>query len=88
MVIWNEEKNKTLKLDRNISFEEISELILEKRYLDILDHPNRSNQSIFIIELNDYIYAVPFIIDEDGNIFLKTVYPSRKLYGKYKGGAK
>lgn len=88
MVIWNEEKNKTLKLDRNISFEEISELILEKRYLDILDHPNRSNQSIFIIELNDYIYAVPFIIDEDGNIFLKTEYPSRKLYGKYKGGAK
>ena len=79
MVIWNEEKNQNLKLDRNISFEEISEIILEKKYLDIRDHPNRSNQSIFIIELNNYIYAVPFIIDEDANIFLKTVYPSRKL---------
>jgi hypothetical protein len=39
---------------------------------------------IFIIRLNDYIYVVPFIIDENESIILKTAYPSRKfnkIYG-------
>ncbi|MEA3369535.1 MAG: BrnT family toxin [Candidatus Ratteibacteria bacterium] len=88
MIIWDEDKDQQLKLERNISFEEISEVILDNKYLDILDHPRKPNQSIFVIEIKDYIYAVPFVIDENSNIILKTVYPSRKLYNKYKGGVK
>lgn len=84
MIIWDENKNNKLKLDRNISFETISEIILEKKYLDILEHPSKDNQLIFIIELNNYIYSVPFVIDAESNIILKTVYPSRKLQKKYK----
>jgi uncharacterized DUF497 family protein len=84
MIIWDEDKNIKLKLERNISFELISEIILEKKYLDILEHPYRENQLIFIIELNNYIYSVPFTIDSESNIILKTVYPSRKLQKKYK----
>ena len=86
MIIWDDKKDIRLKIERNISFEDISDLILHKQYLDIIEHPIKKNQNIFVIELNNYIYAVPFIIDTDSNIILKTVYPSRKLYKKYRGG--
>jgi uncharacterized DUF497 family protein len=88
MVIWDEIKNIKLKAERGISFEEISEIILNKKYLDILENPARDNQDIFVISLNDYIYAVPYVLDKDSNIVLKTAYPSRKLNKKYRGGKK
>ncbi|MGA1839117.1 MAG: toxin [bacterium] len=85
MIIWDEEKNIKLKLERNISFETVSEIILNKKYIDILENPARPEQNIFVVEINDYIHAVPFIIDKNSNIFLKTAYPSRKLNKKYRG---
>ena len=68
MIFWDEEKNNKLIADRNISFDEISEIILREEYLDILENPSKENQMIFIVQLNDYIYVVPFIIDENENI--------------------
>ncbi len=85
MIIWDETKNLKLKLERNISFETISDIILNKQYLDILENPSRPDQYVFVIEINKYIYAVPFIIDKESNIILKTIFPSRKLnkiYGR------
>lgn len=84
MIYWDEEKNIKLMMERNISFNEIAEIIIQKEYLDILGKPNEKDQLIFIINLQDYIYAVPFIIDENDNIILKTAFPSRKfnkIYG-------
>ncbi len=66
-------------LERNISFETISDIILKKQYLDILENPSRPDQDIFVVNVNRYIYAVPFIIDNKSNIILKTIFPSRKL---------
>ena len=85
MIIWDEDKNMKLKLERNISFEEISELVLNEHIVDIIEHPKRKNQNVFVLEINNYIYAVPFIIDENEDIILKTVFPSRKLNKKYRG---
>jgi uncharacterized DUF497 family protein len=84
MIIWNEEKNINLKIERGISFEEVSDIILNKSYLDILQNPARPHQKIFVVELFGYICAVPFVIDEFDSIVLKTVYPSRKLAKKYR----
>ncbi len=87
MIYWDDNKNKKLIAERNISFEEISEIILQEQYLDILENPNRENQMLFILRLHDYIYVIPFIIDDDENITLKTAYPSRKfnkIYGDLK----
>jgi uncharacterized DUF497 family protein len=84
MIYWDNEKNNKLIAQRDISLEEISEMILREEYLDILENPNREEQLIFIIYIKDYIYAVPFVIDEQENIVLKTAYPSRKfnkIYG-------
>ena len=85
MIIWDEEKNTRLKLERNISFEQISRLILDGDFIDILEHPKRPEQQIFVVEINRYIYAVPFVVDEFKNIILKTGFPSRKLQKKYRG---
>ncbi len=85
MIIWDDEKNQKLQIERNVSFEEISEIILRKEYLDILENTSRPNQQIFVVKLNNYIYSVPFIIDGQSNIILKTAYPSRKLHKKYMG---
>lgn len=85
MIIWDENKNIKLKLERNIGFEEISDLILNDNVVDVIDHPKRKNQNIFVVEINNYIYAVPFVVDKKENILLKTIFPSRKLHKKYRG---
>ncbi|VAW33109.1 hypothetical protein MNBD_DELTA03-1227 [hydrothermal vent metagenome] len=85
MIIWDDEKDLKLQVERNISFSQISEIILKKEYIDLLENPSRSNQQIFVVKLNDYIHCVPFLIDDDSNIVLKTAYPSRKLNKKYMG---
>jgi hypothetical protein len=83
MIYWDDEKSNKLMAERNISFGEISELILREEYLDILENPNRKDQMVFIVRFKGYIYAVPFIIDKNENIILKTAYLSRKFFKKY-----
>ena len=87
---WNNDKNQLLKTERNISFEEIVFHIEQKQVLDIVEHPNQEKykgQKIFIINIHNYAYLVPFIENEEG-IFLKTIIPSRKATEKYLGGKK
>ena len=83
MIIWDNDKNLKLQRERQISFEQIAEIILRKEYLDIIDNPARESQQLFVVKLKDYIYSVPFIIDNRPNIILKTAFPSRKLTKKY-----
>ena len=84
-IIWDSKKNDWLIINRNISFEEISEIILKKEYKEIIENPTRSDQNCFVIEVHEYIWIVPFIIDKYKNIILKTAFPSRKynkIYGE------
>jgi hypothetical protein len=68
------------------TFEEAEEEdILEGRLLDVLPHPTRPNQQIFIIRLHGYAHAVPFVTDKDDNISLKTIYPGRDFQKQYEG---
>ncbi|MAT57706.1 MAG: hypothetical protein K8F60_15955 [Melioribacteraceae bacterium] len=82
---WDVKKNEILRETRNISFEEIVFAIANDKLLDILEHPNTEkypNQKLFIVEISDYAYVVPFIEDEE-KYFLKTIYPSREATKKY-----
>jgi uncharacterized DUF497 family protein len=84
---WSEEKNKQLKERRGISFEEIVLCIQENRIVTVLEHPNKDRypaQQLYVIEYRKRIYVVPFVVDNDeGVIFLKTIYPSRHYTKKY-----
>ncbi|ORC36839.1 hypothetical protein B4O97_04230 [Marispirochaeta aestuarii] len=83
-IIWDKEKNEKLILERNISFDEISQMIMDGMYMDIIENPVREGQMYFVMEIQDYTWIVPFIIDEDDNIVLKTAYQSRKYHKKYR----
>ena len=85
---WSAEKNQLLIAQRKISFEEVIFHIEKGQLLDIVEHPNPgkySGQRIFIVEINDYAYLVPFIETEE-EIFLKTIIPSWKATQKYLRG--
>ena len=82
---WNIQKNQKLKQERNISFEQALIAIEEGDILDIVEQPTSSkhpNQEIFIININNYAYLVPFVEDKE-KVFLKTIIPSRKATKKY-----
>ncbi len=84
---WNKEKNILLKKTRGISFEQIIMCIEEGNLIDIIKHPNSqkyTKQKILIINVNDYIYTVPFV-EKDNERFLKTLIPNRQLTKKYLG---
>jgi uncharacterized DUF497 family protein len=86
-ILWDEAKNRKLKEARGVSFEHLAQIILEKKYLAVLENSAHPEQMIFVVKYKAYTYVVPFIIDADDNIVLKTIFPSRrfhKLYGREK----
>jgi len=88
MIIYDKNKAIKLRYERNIEIEDIVDIIINKKYLDILEHPKRAGQQIFILEYRDYIHVVPFVIDNDSNIIIKTVFPSNNFQKIYKEGLK
>lgn len=85
---WSTDKNERLKKQRDITFEEIVFHILHNGLLDVLEHPNKEQypgQRIFVVDLEGYVYLVPFVETEE-SIFLKTIIPSRKMTKKYLKG--
>ena len=83
---WNHEKNQELQNARGVSFEEVAFRIEHDRVLDVRRHPNRvkyPHQRIFVIEIEDYVYLVPFVEDKEC-IFLKTIIPSRKAKKEFR----
>jgi len=85
---WNADKNRRLVEERHISFEEIIFSLQSGGLLDDAVHPNTDrfqNQRIFIVEVNEYAYLVPYV-ENDEEIFLKTAFPSRKATKDYLGG--
>ncbi len=82
---WDKKKNIILMKSRNISFEMVVACIEGGFLLDKVKHPNEKdypNQYIYIVEMDGYAFAVPFIEDKE-KIFLKTIIPNRKLTRKY-----
>lgn len=84
-IIWDEEKNNWLKDQRSIAFEEIEGLLLEGKYVDIINNPARNGQQYFVMSIRDYTWVVPFVVGEDERIVLKTAFRSRKYHKIYGG---
>lgn len=79
---WSEIKNEVLKETREVSFEQVEEEIQKGAFIGPEDNPSRENQKRIIVKLDGYPCAVPFVIEQDGSWFLKTIYPCRKMKGR------
>lgn len=86
---FSAEKNHWLIEERGICFEEVIVALSDNRLLDTLLHPDQvkyPNQRIYIVNINEYVYIVPFVRKDEYTVFLKTIIPTRKLTKKYLGG--
>jgi hypothetical protein len=84
---WNDTKNALLKNLRGVSFEQVVLAIVSGDLIDRLKHPNPErypNQRVFLVKIEDYIYSVPFV-EDDNKIFLKTIIPNRKATKEHLG---
>lgn len=88
---FNEEKNQLLIATRGVGFETVQDAIEKNNLLDDIIHSNKRypHQRIFVVNIKGYAYAVPYVINEEKReIFLKTMYPSRRLTEQYLKGGK
>lgn len=87
-ILWNGEKDTLLKAERGIGFGKIAKMLERDEYLDIIDHwnpPRYPGQRLFVIEIDEYAYYVPFV-ETPVMVFLKTIFPSRKATRLYLKG--
>ncbi|MBF0275063.1 MAG: toxin [Nitrospinae bacterium] len=81
-LVWNVLKSEKLKKERGASFDDV---LNKGKLIAIQEHKKRENQKVMLFEYKSYIWLVPFVINKKGDIFLKTLYPSRKFTKKYFG---
>ena len=85
---WSSEKNRQLKIERGVSFEQMVVAMDDGGLLDILEHPNAAKypkQKVLVVGSDGYACLVPCVQASD-HVFLKTVIPSRKATRDYLRG--
>ena len=78
---WNLLKSERLKRARGASFEEI----IQAKLIAVKRHPKKTHQNVLLFEYKGYIWVVPYVSSGE-EVFLKTLYPSRKYTKLYKRG--
>ena len=84
---WNTGKSVALKSSRGICFEDVVFFIERGDILDDYLHPNQKDypgQRIMVINIVNYAYLIPYVENEE-ELFLKTIIPSRKATQRYIG---
>jgi len=84
-VNWSTEKNILLKAERGVSFEEVLSAMSHGGILDIREHSKKDqypNQRLLVVRIRGYAYLVPFV-ENNSEVFLKTIIPSRKATRHY-----
>ena len=79
--VYDENKNQLLFKQRGITFELAIESIASGGVLLDFKHPNEKdypNQRLMIVNINDYPYCIPYIVDDE-KIILKTIFPDRRF---------
>lgn len=87
-ILWNAEKNVELKERDGFGFERVLVALADGGPLDERRHPNAEkygHQRQLVVEIDGYAWIVPFVMDGE-NVFLKTLFPSRKATRDYLAG--
>jgi uncharacterized DUF497 family protein len=79
---WDSDKNELLKKNRGVSFEEVAIIIEANQIIGVEENRGRGNQKMYIVNIDNYAVVVPFV-ETENEIFLKTIFPSRKFTKKY-----
>jgi len=80
---WNLLKSERLRKVRGASFEGI----IQSKLVGVKNHPGKPHQKIMLFKYKGYLWVVPCMESKE-EIFLKTLYPSRKYTKIYKRGEK
>ena len=86
-VEWSAEKNAELKARFGFGFERVLVALASGALLDQGAHLNAEkyrHQQQFVVEIDAYAWIVPFVTDGE-QIFLKTLFPSRKATKEFLG---
>ena len=84
---WSPQKNQELVARYGFGFERVVAALAEGWMLDDRAHPNverYAHQRQMIIELDQYAWVVPYV-EDDKEMFLKTLFPSRTATRDYLG---
>ena len=83
-ISWNEEKNRQLKAERGLAFEDVVAAIENGLVLADIRHPSedRAHQRILVVNIGGYACGVPYIRHGD-IMFLKTIYRNRDFQRTY-----
>ena len=82
---WDNEKNELLKTTRGVCFEQVVLLMEKGEILDTIENPIQEKypgQKIAVLMIDTYVYLVPYV-ENNEEIFLKTIVPSRKATNMY-----
>jgi uncharacterized DUF497 family protein len=87
-VRFDEEKAQKVLQKHGVNMEEIRQEIIAKRFdvHDVANQDGHPGQKMFVVLVNGYAHCVPFVIEQDGTIFLKTAFPSRVYQRRYENG--
>jgi uncharacterized DUF497 family protein len=68
-VIWDKAKARKLLSERNISLEEIADLLMNQQFYEILEHPQRADQMVFVLAYKNYTHAGPLSLTHKEQLF-------------------
>ncbi len=83
---WNSDKDERLQEVRWFGFQDICDAIESNNILADIPHPNQNkypHQHKFIVQIDDYAYDVPYVLESNIVYFFKTAIPSRKSTKEY-----
>ena len=80
MIKWNEEKAEKVLAERGIDFNDIAdEIALGNFAVRLVDNQEgHPEQKMVIVVLCDHAVCAPFVVEENGDFFIKTAFFSRK----------
>ena len=84
-IIYDKNKAEKLLRERNIDLAKVEKILMLDGPVEIISNKARQGQHVFLVKYDGYIHAVPFLVNSEGVIIIKTAYPSRK-YNKIYGG--